>query len=93
MGPSLFVFKKGAPAPFQPAQQCQARGPTRPFPQLRLLPSCHGLSFFPKALDPRGFLKTPLASQQGDPGCYTSPLGLLRQELLQKCKGYWDNHR
>lgn len=65
MGLSLFVFKKGAPAPFQPAQQCQARGPTRPFPQLRLLPSCHGLSFFPKALDPRGSLKHPLPLSRG----------------------------
>ncbi|XP_064344403.1 paired box protein Pax-2 isoform X1 [Camelus dromedarius] len=33
------------------------------------------------------------SEQQGDSHCYTPPLGLLRQEMLQKRKGCWDNHR
>lgn len=82
----MFVFKKGAPAPFQLAQQCQAGGPTRPSPPATAS-AIVMVAPPPQGSPPQGDLKTPLASQQWDPHCYTPLLGLLRQELLQKCKG------
>lgn len=88
---AVFVcfLKRGRQHPISQPSSARPKAPLGPSPS-----SCLRRPIRVRPSSPRllGDLRTPLASQQGGPNCYTPPLGLCWQERLQQFREGWDHH-